>query len=343
MAFGLDYVSGPSVTAMKAAGVAFVCRYVGYFSGYNINAITTPQGKVLTPGEARTNSQGGIATVSNYEWYANRATDGTTAEIRSVNGAWDAHTANTIHLGCGGPADRPIYFSVDEDVDGAQVADYFRGVASTIGLSRTGAYGSYRVLKYLFDNHLISWGWQTYAWSGGVWEPRAHIQQYANSQTLGGHSVDFNRSMMPDFGQWIIGGVSMGVPAGWHDDGTTLTAPNGVPVVLGFREHILQYPGGWNPDNWPLSPEFHASPLEYSNPSLGDGQKLCCKWTTLEWTPARGVFEAYQGQEIYALLGLLAKASPTPIDPTALITAINAIADGVAKDVALALVEAKKL
>ncbi len=204
MSFGLDYVSGPSVMDLKSIRVdgnpvTFVCRYTGYFSGYKIDEVATQQGKVLTPGEAQALSQHGIALVSNWEWSANRALQGHDA------GVWDGGTAAKIHHACGGPSDRPIYFSVDVDVAEQAVLDYFKGVASAIGLHRTGAYGSYRVLHELFNAGAITWGWQTYAWSGGVWEPRAHIQQYSNNMSLAGHSVDYNRSIKSDFGQWFFG------------------------------------------------------------------------------------------------------------------------------------------
>src|SRR5713226_5618813 len=175
MAFGLDYVSGPPIADMKTAGVAFVCRYIGYFSGYKIDEVATPQGKVLTPGEAAALTSAGIALVSNWEWSANRAVQGRGA------GEWDAGEADKIHGACGGPGSRPIYFSVDVNVPGQEVIAYFQGVASVIGLHRTGAYGSYAVLHELFNVGAITWGWQTYAWSAGAWEPRAHIRQYHNS------------------------------------------------------------------------------------------------------------------------------------------------------------------
>src|SRR6266568_298653 len=206
--FVLDCVTGPPIADMKAANVSFVCRYTGYFSGYDDTHIATPQGKCLTPGEAKANSEAGISLVSNWEW------DGLTPLTGYDAGVWEAQEANKIHLACGGPASRPIYFSVDTDASGEQVAPYFQGVAKAIGLPRTGAYGSYRLLKYLFDNNLIAWGWQTYAWSGILvngqwvtqWEPRAHIQQYINNVSFSGHSVDYNRSIKSDFGQWRIGG-----------------------------------------------------------------------------------------------------------------------------------------
>lgn len=335
MAFGLDYISGPPIADLKSAEVAFVCRYLSF-----VNEETRV--KLLSASEAKTLSGENIALVSNYEWYANRALEGATSGIQ------DAQIAASQHADCGGPPDRPIYFSVDFDALKAQlptIGTYFKGISSVMGLPRTAAYGPYQVIKYLLDNHLITYAWQTYAWSDGQWDLRAHIQQYQNGMTIAGCSVDYNRSMMPDFGQWFIGG-NMIIPQGWHDDGTTLTAPNGHKVVLGNRKYVLSYPGGWNANNQPLEEEWHADPLEVSNPSLGPGQKQGFNETTLEYTPARGVFEAWQGQEIVALRAEIAKlqaAQPAPIDTTALVAAINAIPDAIAGPVAAALVEAKKL
>jgi hypothetical protein len=86
------------------------------------------------------------------------------------------------------------------------------------------------------------------------------------------------------------------VPAGWHDNGTTLTAPNGHLVVRGFREYILAHT--WNEHNLPLDEEVALNPLEESNPSLGAGSQQVFNWTTLEWTATRGVFVAWTGPEL---------------------------------------------
>lgn len=86
------------------------------------------------------------------------------------------------------------------------------------------------------------------------------------------------------------------VPDGWTDDGTTLTAPNGVKVVLGFRRYVLTH--DWDPDNWPLAEEMGRDPLEDGNPALGAGTWLPFRWTVLEWTQARDVFVAWAGQEL---------------------------------------------
>lgn len=89
------------------------------------------------------------------------------------------------------------------------------------------------------------------------------------------------------------------IPAGWKDDGTTLTAPNGFPIVQGFRAYLLSH--AWTPDNLPVEAEQHVSQLEISNASLGAGSRQRFRLTTLEWTAQRGVFVAWTGPELLAL------------------------------------------
>jgi hypothetical protein len=95
-----------------------------------------------------------------------------------------------------------------------------------------------------------------------------------------------------------------GIPQGWHDDGTILIAPNKVPVIKGFRDYILADPT-WDANNWPLQPEEARNPLEVSNPSLGTGTQQLFRLCALEWTPSRGVFLAWIGQEVIALRKLI--------------------------------------
>ncbi len=200
MAFGLDYVKGPSVAALQGARVTFVCRYLS-----EVNEKTLV--KLLTAEEAMGLARGGIAVVSNYEWYAERPTEG------FDSGVQHAHIAADQHQACGGPPDRPIYFSVDLDVSGAEVEAYFRGVNSVIGVRRTGVYGSYRVVKYLRDKGLVAWTWQTSAWSSRQWDPRNNLEQYDYNKKVDGADVDFDRSKTADFGQWYP--VAFGLqPAG---------------------------------------------------------------------------------------------------------------------------------
>ena len=77
----------------------------------------------------------GIALVSIYEWYAGRALEG------EAYGVADALIAASEPVVFGGPAEKPLYFAVDSDVAGRQVAAYFKGVAWVIGLARVGGLG----------------------------------------------------------------------------------------------------------------------------------------------------------------------------------------------------------
>lgn len=198
---GVDYsFSRPSIPGLKAAGKHFACRYLSHNAGKNITQL-----------EADTLLLYGIAPVANWEATAGAALNGRSQGVEDAQYARDQ-----VHAIHNGRYDlRPIYFSVDKDIASADmptVAAYFDGVASVIGLNRTGAYGGYRVIKYLFDHGKIKWGWQTYAWSTFAdsssgspylhWDKRAHIQQYRNNVTVAGGACDLDRAVVADFGQW---------------------------------------------------------------------------------------------------------------------------------------------
>src|SRR4051812_15089504 len=142
---GVDYSTPPTeanIAALRAAGITFVSRYLSYS--------TNPRGKNLTTAEVGLLRRYGISIVSNWEWYGDWLHDYSGGFAR---GQEHAEAAAAQHRGLGGPPNRPIYFSTDFDPTASQlptVADYYQGVASVIGLARTGAYGGYRTIKYLF-------------------------------------------------------------------------------------------------------------------------------------------------------------------------------------------------
>jgi hypothetical protein len=207
MTFGVDY-TGPAspATLAKLVGqnVKFVCRYVA-----PIDAIFN--WKRVTADEVAAVKAAGLDVVLVFESSAQRALGGGGAGFTDAQVAYLA----AIDVGLSGA---PIYFAVDFDIidyaptlantpENARaklgpVAAYFDSARTAIGRSRVGAYGGYWAIKRLFDAGLIAYGWQTYAWSGGQWDSRAHIRQYKNGQTLAGISVDFNNAMFDDFGQW---------------------------------------------------------------------------------------------------------------------------------------------
>lgn len=207
---GVDYAfSRPSIPLLAQAGVKFAFRYLSFE-----NSLTKP--KILTNSEALALSQAGIAVVSNYEWYESRCTEGFAA------GAADAKTAVSQARAAGAPDGKPIYFSVDTDTSPDSVRTYFQGIASVIPLSQIGVYGSYRVVKGLKEAGLVTWLWQTYAWSGGMWYSGNHVEQYQNGVTLANGTLDLNRNKVTDFGQWfhisVGGNTQTPTPALGDDD-----------------------------------------------------------------------------------------------------------------------------
>ena len=196
MTYGVDYAWGwpdsPAaiarfVRALQLAGVQFAFRY-----------LSTDSSKNLSLGEARALSDAGISIGVVWETTATRSSQGYGA------GRQDAQAAVLQAEACGMPGDRPIYFAVDYDAPPPDVEQYFHGVVSVLGASRSGVYGGYYVVKRLLDAGLVHWGWQAPAWSAGQWDARAHVRQ-GGQVTIGGVDCDRNTAMASDFGQWRVG------------------------------------------------------------------------------------------------------------------------------------------
>jgi hypothetical protein len=185
----VDYSSGrPGGKALAAAGMSFAARYLSHNAGKN-----------LTRAEADDLAAHGVSCVVVWETMAQRAGAGRAA------GMADAKEAAAQATARGMPSGRPIYFAVDYDATPSAVVAYFQGVASVLGLARTGVYGGYKVVDYLLDHKLATWAWQTVAWSGGRWDPRAVIRQYASTIRINGVSCDHDTAYAADYGQWMPG------------------------------------------------------------------------------------------------------------------------------------------
>ena len=187
---GVDYAWGdPGTKALKAAGKTFVCRYVSTFGNT----------KNITANEAKTLTSAGLDLAIVFETSAARALMGRQA------GRNDATSAQKQVVAAGGPADSVVYFAVDFDATLAEqtaINDYLAGAASLLGKDKVGVYGGYWVVKRALDAGVCKFAWQTYAWSGGRWDPRAQLQQYQNGVRIGGVSCDLDRATVDNFGQW---------------------------------------------------------------------------------------------------------------------------------------------
>jgi hypothetical protein len=175
-------VSNPA--AVRSAGKRFVCRYVS----------TPGSWKNASKSELAACRKAGLAVVLVWETTATAALAGEAA------GRADAKSARAAATGLGFPANRPVYLAVDFDAQPSQmgpVCAYFKG-ARDAGAGPMGVYGGLRVVTQTG----MHYRWQTLAWSGGVWDPKAQIQQYAINGSLAGIGVDYDRATQSDYGQW---------------------------------------------------------------------------------------------------------------------------------------------
>jgi hypothetical protein len=189
---GLDYAWHGTLQPQTFinAGYSFVCRYLSRDPTKDIDAT-----------EAKLLSDAGLDIVLVWE----------TSERRPVTGGYeggktDAKTAFERAAALGMPDDRPIYFAMDYDVAAGAADDYFRGIRDAgYPATHVGIYAGLRPLRHLLNEGLARYGWQTSAWSGGVWDPRAHLRQYKYGLKFPGvDSADANHAMAEDFGQWSL-------------------------------------------------------------------------------------------------------------------------------------------
>jgi len=188
---GADYSWGrPGGAALVAAGKTFAIRYLDYPGA---------GGKGLTAAELVDLRVHLLAVGLVFESTAGRARGGAAA------GAADGHAAFAARAALGIPPGVAIFFAVDWD---AQPADqpaidaYLRAAGGAGAPGDVGVYGSADVLDRCHARGSAAHFWQTYAWSHGRISSAAGVYQYRNTQTIRGALVDFDRSLVPSWGQW---------------------------------------------------------------------------------------------------------------------------------------------
>ena len=193
MAKGLDFAFSPhpSVAAIKSYGAAWVGRYV------SMMPVNDTNGKNLTPAECNDLKAAGIHIILFVEEGAQAMQGGHATGVLHATHA----VAVAKALGLDGI---PFYYSADWDAtpaDQTAINAYLDGATSVHGLTRTGIYGGYYVVKRALDAGKASFSCQTIAWSGGQWDPRANIRQ-GPTVNVGGASCDGDESWTADYAQW---------------------------------------------------------------------------------------------------------------------------------------------
>lgn len=181
---GVDYsFSRPNLSILRDVGIVFISRYLCYL----------PSTKAINFSEKTAIINSGFFLSLNWE---NKAGD-----MLGGYMAGKSHAAEGMRqaLLLGYPTGCTIFHSADTydfTVPGSTqnlMFEYLRGCRD-IYLSRykLGLYGGYGAVKAVLDRGLADVGWQTYAWSGGRWDPRALVRQTLNNQPLAGGTVDYD-------------------------------------------------------------------------------------------------------------------------------------------------------
>lgn len=226
----LDYAWGrPDPDIIRSKGFTGVMRYLSHTAGKN-----------LSRSEADKLISAGLDIGVVWETTAARSLDGYFAGFKDGSAAKDQAAT------CGMPDGRPVYFAVDFDVTSSQmskVMSYLDGAITALGALNVGIYGGYTAVHFAMNNG-IKWGWQTYAWSGGQWDPRAQLQQYSNEHTIDGVGCDYNRIVKADYGQWPLSVVpkphpnvkDKNMPNGLLNSGEHSVTP--IAIAAGSATHI---------------------------------------------------------------------------------------------------------
>lgn len=258
-AYGIDEAWQRLTPAeMRAAGKTFVVGYVSESPAKN-----------LTVDEVRAYHAAGIAVLLVYE-YSTAA-----AETGAAGGARNAGLAVAQARALGYPRGCAIAFAIDEGSPNlSSLGQYARAFTNTCHAAgyRSMVYGGIRTVRYLCDQHLVDLAWQTYAWSGGQWDPRVSIKQVQNSVSIAGKDVDLDVAVVDDFGAWM-------------PDGT------GGDDMLTDGEYNLIWAGAWlaqclaeDRDTITVPPNPATGYKGYSTPNLAkqERQKLAAAVATVQ-------------------------------------------------------------
>jgi hypothetical protein len=200
----IDYAGGvPSAEAILAAGHVGAIRYV---SDRRPGA-EWMEGKPMLEAEATALAESGLEVVSCYQFGK--------ADTADWRGGFEAGVEHAergleLHLAAGGPENRPIYASIDdnpsEDDFTELIAPYIQGWESVVGHENTGVYANSPTLDLLVAEGLGAFYWQhNWGTPSGFVHPEAHLHQYEiDKRAVDGVGIDLNAILRADYGQWSL-------------------------------------------------------------------------------------------------------------------------------------------
>lgn len=252
MTLGLDCTAAIDPGHVTAAGYSVIFRYLSNSPWKNLIMSSAPYGTELT-----SYTTNGIGVVFNWESSGH-------IDDSQTNHPGDAHaqgiedaTRAQAQASLMGHPDAVIYFSIDFDCsDWAGLTSYFQAIASVIGVARTGVYGGYWVVDHCHRAGLVSFIWQTLAWSvvnGQKYtrHPAANAVQRVGTVYVGGVACDVNEIVTPDVGQI----VKPTIPNDEVDELTPYQAAqlDAILLQLNGSSDPTKAPG-WPASRWNLAP-----------------------------------------------------------------------------------------
>jgi hypothetical protein len=200
----IDYSAGvPSAEAIIDAGHLGAIRYVSD----RRKGAEWMEGKPLLLEEVEEFEAAGLEIVSCYQYGKAE-----TADWRGGLEAGKRHADRglELHLAAGGPENRPIYASIDDNPTqiefATMIAPYLLGWQSVVGKENTGVYANSPTIDLANIAGLGSWYWQhNWGTPKGYVHPAAHLHQVQiDKGRIDGIAVDINNILKPDYGQWSL-------------------------------------------------------------------------------------------------------------------------------------------
>lgn len=180
---GVDYAWYRPSSEADLDGYTFVVRY-----------LSNDASKNLTRAEAETLTGWGKMIVCNWESTGQGGSE--------AQGVADAQTAKQQADAAGRPAGRPIYFSIDENVDPTTQDGYLAGVLSVLPKAEVGVYGSAAMCAH-WGSQGVLWEWRTMStdWDGG--SSTAGDELVQTGYAINGNA-DADYADVTDYGGWNL-------------------------------------------------------------------------------------------------------------------------------------------
>ncbi|MEE2061103.1 DUF1906 domain-containing protein [Rhodococcus artemisiae] len=198
----VDYSAGvPSPSSIRSAGHIGAIRYV---SDRRPGA-EWMLGKPLTESEADALIGSGLEVVSNYQFGKGETSDwlgGYQAGLKHARRGLELHRA------AGGPDDRPIYASIDDNPTfvqfTTQIVPYLLAWQEVVGPSNTGVYANSPTIEWASAVGLGAFYWQhNWGTPKGFVHGSAHLHQVSGGE-IDGIGIDVNNVLAADYGQWSL-------------------------------------------------------------------------------------------------------------------------------------------